>query len=110
MTSGPASITGAGQAAVLETKQMPVAVSQQLTAPPAGAQLFSQSRSVTHIGTHTPPLLDELLASPLVEPVPPAPPAPSKSVSLPEAQAMTTPEGKRASVSTVMLAYFTGLW
>jgi len=108
MTSGPASITGAGQAAVLETKQMPVAVSQQLTAPPAGAQLFSQSRSVTHIGTHTPPL-DELAALPLVDPAPPAPPAPSKSVSLPEAQAMTTPEGKRARASTVMLAYFTGL-
>jgi hypothetical protein len=103
----PASITGAGQIVALATKQMPVAMSQQLEPAPAEAQLFSQSRSLAHGETHTPPL-DEL-AGPVVE-APVAPPPPSKSSeSLPEAQAMTTPEGKRARASTVILAYFTGL-
>jgi hypothetical protein len=107
MPSGPASITGAGQIVVFETKQMPIVVSQQLEAVPAGGQLFWQSESLTHLGTHCGPL-DELVFE--AEEAPPAPPAPVKSSeSLPEAQAMTTPEGRSARASTVMLAYFTGL-
>jgi hypothetical protein len=105
----PASTTGAGQIVALTTKQMPVAVSQQLEPAPAGAQLFWQSRSLAQVGTHWGPL-DELGPAADAEPAPPAPPEPVKSSeSLPEAQAMTTPEGKRASASTVILAYFTGL-
>jgi len=71
-------------------KQVPVPRSQQFDAPEGGAsQLFWQSRSVVHFGTHVePPPLDELLAVlllllatvvpplPPLPPLPPAPPAP----------------------------------
>jgi len=77
---------GAGQVGSFDMKQIPVAVSQQLEPPEVAGQLFSQSASVVHGFTHTPPLLEllelleEALPGPLVLPAPPPPPIPpSKS-------------------------------
>lgn len=110
--SAPPSGIGAGQLAVLDTKHMPAAVSQQLDAAPAGGQVFWQSRSVVQVGAHTGPgstLPLELLT--LVVAAADAPPALSNSsVSLPDAHAATIPEGRRTRARIVRLALFTALW
>src|SRR5262245_4617967 len=121
MLSVPASAgTDGGQAGVFDTKQIPVAVSQQFEFGPAGGQLFWQSASDMHEGTHIPPPLAPLLAAvpvpvlvpvaaalpAVAEPAPPAPPIPASKrlSSLPEAQA-TMPEGRRVRARTVTLTY-----
>src|SRR5262245_37851229 len=121
MPESPPSGPGIGQLGVIDTKHMPVAVSQQLESAPTGGQAFWQSRSVVHGAEHIPPPVELLVAAaaavvlgfvwPDVALVPDAPPNPpsKSSVSLPDAQATMSAEGSRARANMVTLVDFTGL-